>query len=407
MKTAIIKFDNVGKKYFLGRKKKRSIYQSLSNVHQEIKKSFSKEDSSIWALRNIDLTVDQGEVVGLIGRNGAGKTTLLKLLSRITEPSEGEITFQGRVSSILEIGAGFHLELSGHDNIFLNGSILGMTQNEIKDNYHDIVDFSGVGKFIHQPIKHYSSGMYVRLAFAVAAHLKSEILLVDEILAVGDEEFQQKCLGKMDSAAKSGRTLVLVSHNMALIRQLCTRVVIIEKGEIYYNGDVETGIEKYISLNRRLPTNYIVSPQFVFDDLIINKVQLRLQEQINQFFFHCGSSITINIHYLAKKTFRDIAIDIQICDSMNQLVISCNNFYSSDYLVLKNKGIVQCTIPKLPMTQGKYFIHIRINQLEKQIMKADFVAEFEVVEGDYYKTGRIVPFKNKILCENHWKNIEL
>jgi len=206
------------------------------------------EVEEFWALRNVSFQINQGEVLGIIGRNGAGKSTLLKILSRITEPSDGRITLRGRVASLLEVGTGFHPELTGRENIFLNGAILGMTRVETRRKFEEIVDFAGVEKFLDTPVKRYSSGMYVRLAFAVAAHLEPEILIVDEVLAVGDAEFQRKCLGKMhDVATKEKRTVLFVSHNMGAIRHLCTKVCVLNSGGVRFQGDVGDALSFYLS----------------------------------------------------------------------------------------------------------------------------------------------------------------
>jgi lipopolysaccharide transport system ATP-binding protein len=204
-----------------------------------------KQAEQIWALRNINCEIKQGEIVGVIGRNGAGKSTLLKILSRITAPTTGYADVYGRVGSLLEVGTGFHAELTGRENIYLNGSILGMRGAEIDRKFDEIVDFSGTGKFIDTPVKHYSSGMYLRLAFAVAAHLEPEILLVDEVLSVGDLEFQRKCLGKMEDVASQGRTVLFVSHNLAAIKELCESSIVMDKGEISFRGSVVEGLARY------------------------------------------------------------------------------------------------------------------------------------------------------------------
>src|SRR5579862_7003873 len=200
----------------------------------------------LWALRDVSLEIQPGEAIGLIGRNGAGKSTLLKLLSRITLPTEGRIVMRGRVATLLEVGTGFHPELSGRENIFVNGAILGMRRREIESRFDDIVDFSGIERFIDTPVKRYSSGMFVRLAFAIAAHLEPEILLVDEVLAVGDADFQRKCLGKMAEVSEGGRTVVFVSHNMAAVQRLCTRVFVIENGRLALEGSPADAVAAYL-----------------------------------------------------------------------------------------------------------------------------------------------------------------
>jgi lipopolysaccharide transport system ATP-binding protein len=225
-----------------------SIAGTFSPERRRQKKEARAEESSFWALKDISFDIKHGEVVGLIGRNGAGKSTLLKVLSRITEPTLGCADIYGRVGTLLEVGTGFHAELTGRENIFLNGAILGMAKEDIRKNFDEMVAFAEVEKFLDTPVKHYSTGMYLRLAFAVAAHLNPDILLVDEVLAVGDMAFQKKCLGKMDSVAREGRTIVFVSHNMGAVRSLCTRGVVLNGGEVYSSGDISSSIEDYYKL---------------------------------------------------------------------------------------------------------------------------------------------------------------
>ena len=241
MSNIAIKAENLSKKYSLGKTKTDSIYGSIANLF-----SSKKEENSFWALENLTFEIKYGNAVGIIGRNGAGKSTLLKVLSRITQPTRGRFTIEGRVSSLLEVGTGFHPELSGRENIFLNGTILGMSRSEIKSKLDEIVSFSGVEKFLDTPVKHYSSGMYVRLAFAVAAHLEPEILIIDEVLAVGDAQFQKKCLGKMKEVTGEGRTVLFVSHNMQAVEQLCTSGILLDKGSLkMQSNNVRDVIKNY------------------------------------------------------------------------------------------------------------------------------------------------------------------
>ena len=254
-----IKIENAGKKYIISRRNEDRLYDVmagfLSRTAKRIIHPFtrikSQEDENFWALRNVSFSVEEGERLALIGRNGAGKSTLLKLISRITSPTEGRISLRGRVSSLLEVGTGFHPELTGRENIYLNAAILGMRTHEIRRKFDAIVDFSGVEKFIDTPVKRYSSGMYVRLAFAVAAHLDSEILIIDEVLAVGDVEFQKKCLGKMDEISRGeGRTILFVSHNMGAVLQLCSRVICLDGGKMIFDTtNPAEGVKKYLSLS--------------------------------------------------------------------------------------------------------------------------------------------------------------
>ncbi|MDP4261645.1 MAG: ABC transporter ATP-binding protein [Bacteroidota bacterium] len=253
MNDIVIKAENLGKKYMIFHESPER-YSTLRDViHQKTKSLFSKKKQTareeFWALKDINFEVKRGEAVGIIGRNGAGKSTLLKILSRITEPAEGYVEMNGRVSSLLEVGTGFHPELTGRENIFLNGAILGMSRAEIKKKFDDIVDFSGVEKFLDTPVKRYSSGMYLRLAFAVAAHLEPEILIVDEVLAVGDAEFQKKCLGKMDEVSKKeGRTVLFVSHNLGAVQNLCSRGLLLQDGALSFSGDMDKTISRYVSV---------------------------------------------------------------------------------------------------------------------------------------------------------------
>src|SRR5688572_26807668 len=247
MSESVIKVEGLGKKYIIGHQGKEGYKTFRDQIGDNIKTVFSKtkkmlsgrmvvegeEVEDFWALKDISFEVKQGDTLGIIGRNGAGKSTLLKILSRITEPTTGKVILKGRVASLLEVGTGFHPELSGRENIFLNGAILGMSQTEIKRKFDEIVNFSGVEKFLDTPVKRFSSGMYVRLAFSVAAHLEPEILVVDEVLAVGDAEFQKKCLGKMkDVSTNEGRTVLFVSHNMGTILQLCQSCILLQNGMV-------------------------------------------------------------------------------------------------------------------------------------------------------------------------------
>src|SRR5947209_2384927 len=255
MSDTIITVENLSKRYIIGHQRgkddglrhaiERAVRAPLNWVRHGMRAQGAKREE-FWALRDVNLEIKQGEVVGIIGRNGAGKSLLLKILSRITEPTKGRIRIKGRVASLLEVGTGFHQELTGRENIFLNGAILGMTHAEIKRKFDEIVAFAEVERFLDTPVKRYSSGMYVRLAFAVAAHLEPEILIVDEVLAVGDIEFQRKCQGKMDDVASHGRTVLLVSHNTAAVLSLCTRVLYLGNGEVRSDGKTEEVVSHYL-----------------------------------------------------------------------------------------------------------------------------------------------------------------
>jgi lipopolysaccharide transport system ATP-binding protein len=316
--SVVIKVENISKQYRLGDvgtgalahdinkwwhkvRGKENPYLKIGEANDRATKG---ESDYVWALKDINFEVKQGEVLGIIGRNGAGKSTLLKILSKTTTPTTGSIKIKGRIASLLEVGTGFHPELSGRENIFLNGAILGMTKQEIKSKFDEIVDFAGVERYIDTPVKRYSSGMYVRLAFGVAAHLEPEILIVDEVLAVGDAEFQKKALGKMkDGREKAGRTVLFVSHNMGTIAQLCNRSVLLANGKVQISGDTNKVIENYMKSNINGQLNYyqieetkkktnecffesikiidkegVLSDQFLFDDAIKVKLKITIHE---------------------------------------------------------------------------------------------------------------------------------
>ena len=263
MSDTIITVENLSKSYLVGHRAGQSErYTALRDVLVREARNFTRkavdvfrgrqiiqgdEVEEFWALKDVNFEVKEGEVVGIIGHNGAGKSTLLKILSRITEPTTGRITLGGRTASLLEVGTGFHPELTGRENIFLNGAILGMTQKEIRAKFDEIVSFSGIERFVDTPVKHFSTGMYVRLAFAVAAHLDPEILIIDEVLAVGDAEFQKKCLGKMSEIARGGRTILFVSHNLTAVRNLCSHAIVLQNGRATPKEDVQTAIDQYSS----------------------------------------------------------------------------------------------------------------------------------------------------------------
>ncbi len=256
----IIRVENLSKAYRIGQKQQshdtlfgkmadmvKAPFRNLKNLRSLTRFDGAEDPTVHWALKDIDFTVNEGEVLGIIGHNGAGKSTLLKILSRVTEPTTGRITIHGRVGALLEVGTGFHPELTGRENIYMNGTILGMTKKEIDRKLDEIVDFSGVEKYIDTPVKFYSSGMKVRLGFAVAAHLDPEILIIDEVLAVGDVEFQRKCLGKMEDVSRSGRTVLFVSHNMGAVRSLCKRGMVLDHGKIQFLGGVDDAVGHYVS----------------------------------------------------------------------------------------------------------------------------------------------------------------
>jgi lipopolysaccharide transport system ATP-binding protein len=349
----------------------------------------------IWALKDVSFEIKRGEVVGIIGSNGAGKTTLLKILSRITEPTEGYAEIHGRVGSLLEVGTGFHPELTGRENIYLNGAILGMKKAEIVNKFEEIMDFAQIEKFIDTPVKHYSSGMYVRLAFAVAAHLEPEILLVDEVLAVGDAQFQRKCLGKMDEVATAGRTVLFVSHNLAAVENLCKRVLLVDKGKVAMSGDAYTVVNRYlqqvtssaekdISLvehKDRSGDGRIRLISFHLEDIEGNKVSVARSgmDVVFAFGFQCQEG----------ETPRNVDIGFSIHSERDQTLFVLYSSYTGQVFdKLPTVGIFRCHIPNLPLHSGRYRVGARVTIGQEE---ADWprggVGHLEVAEGDFYGTG--------------------
>ncbi len=320
----------------------------------------SSSDDRIWALRDVSFEVQQGEVLGIIGRNGAGKSTLLKILSRVTAPTSGAVKVKGRIASLLEVGTGFHPELTGRENIYLNGAILGMKRLEIDRKFAEIVDFSGVEKFIDTPVKRYSSGMYVRLAFAVAAHLEPEILVVDEVLAVGDAEFQKKCLGKMGEVAQGGRTVLFVSHNMAAVQSLCDAAIVLSSGVISFQGAVSLAIHTY---NQILFQGDIPRAN---SSVTINS--LILKHPTGQVSFSSTDTLVVQINFVTNIQLANCYMNFVVKDGNGQLIIHTrNDFVGLSNLVFEpGNHNLQITIPRLSLKAGIYSIifSIYVNSID-------------------------------------------
>jgi lipopolysaccharide transport system ATP-binding protein len=345
-------------------------------------------------------------VVGVIGRNGAGKSTLLKILSRITEPTEGEVEIAGRVGSLLEVGTGFHQELTGRENIYLNGAILGMTRREIDRKFDEIVTFSEIGKFLDTPVKHYSSGMRMRLAFAVAAHLEPEILLVDEVLAVGDAAFQRKCLGKIGDIAREGRTVLFVSHQMAAIQKLCSRAVLLEHGRLTIQGDCRQVIDRYLSSIASEPVSSLRERADRKGSGIIRfqSVEFRGDGDKMVTLFQSGATagFVLNFCNSAGATLRNVEIALGIDDIRGQRIALLSNEFSGDYFdeVPTHVTALEVRIPRLPLLPGRYSLSVFawVNGAA-----ADWIANaeyFDVAPGDFYGSGKLPP-EGHLLIEYH------
>lgn len=335
----VIKVENISKAYQLGQfntgtlandlKRKWALFRGKEDpfiqVGETNDRTVKSSSGLVWSLKDINFTANQGDTIGIIGRNGAGKSTLLKLLSQITSPTSGTIRTRGRIASLLEVGTGFHPELSGRDNIFLNGAILGMNKNEIKSKFDEIVDFSGVERYLETPVKRYSSGMYVRLAFAVAAHLESEILIVDEVLAVGDAEFQKKCLGKMNDISHSqGRTILFVSHNLSSIKALCQKGVLLENGLMISEGGIDDVVEKYITTGNKVLDGKIEEdyPRLYYEfKSAFREITLKDSEGIRADLFYYRDVIQMEIVFSVFEKIQNAVIFIMITSLDSTLIV--------------------------------------------------------------------------------------
>ncbi len=338
MSEIILKVENVSKQYRLGQVGTGTITHDLNRWWAKMRgkedpflkigetndRSIKGDSDYVWALQNINFEVNQGEVLGIIGKNGAGKSTLLKILSRVTSPTTGSIKTKGRIASLLEVGTGFHPEMTGRENIYLNGAILGMTKKEIASKMDEIIEFSGCERYIDTPVKRYSSGMTVRLAFAVAAHLDPEILVVDEVLAVGDAEFQKKAIGKMqDMSRDGGRTVLFVSHNMVAVQSLCTRLIVVENGNISYDGNVEQGIREYLNSNKINSSLYKVN-QFITenDDTEFKLLDYKIhQGEVDNYNFLSNENINISFNYIVKNNIQGLRVGFDLIDLSSEVVV--------------------------------------------------------------------------------------
>jgi lipopolysaccharide transport system ATP-binding protein len=376
------------------------------------------QDDLLWALKDISFEIKQGEVVGIIGRNGAGKSTLLKILSRITEPTSGRAIINGRVASLLEVGTGFHAELTGRENIYLNGTILGMTKKEVNKKFDEIVDFAEIEKFIDTPVKHYSSGMYVRLAFAVAAHLEPEILLVDEVLAVGDASFQKKCLGKMKDVATQGRTVLFVSHQMGAVKSLCSRVIEINKGSVIRDGDPETVINGYLGSTPQAFTSERKwdDPRSRPGNDLVRLIALRVLNLSgqSQALYSTSEPIIIETEVELVRHHRALFIGF---DLMNQyrviLFRSCHNHLAETEWPRLRLGYnkLRCALPGNLFNNGVYYVAPRIGlQLLNWIVFDDSEVTFEVqmdhCKSPFWSNSHTISFPGVIAPFLPWRSVE-
>jgi lipopolysaccharide transport system ATP-binding protein len=368
MSNVVLKVENISKQYRLGQLGTGTISHDLNRWFHKVRgkedpylklgaindRSVADGSDYVWSLKDINFEVKQGEVLGIIGKNGAGKSTLLKILSQVTAPTTGKIKVKGRIAALLEVGTGFHPELTGRENIFLNGAILGMTKSEIKSKFDEIVEFSGVAKYLDTPVKRYSSGMMVRLGFAVAAHLEPEILIVDEVLAVGDAEFQKKCLGKMKQVSGEGRTVLFVSHNMLAVKSLCHQGLWLDKGIVKMQGLIENTIDEYLGNSGSVVESFI-----------------EIEKESDGFTVHSisASNNGINGNFNIED---DLTFEISVSSNKNFELININLFFNTveDVLIFatcstaekfsKGKTIYSCTIPKNTLNDNIYSIDLMV-----------------------------------------------
>jgi lipopolysaccharide transport system ATP-binding protein len=344
----------------------------------------------LWALRDVSFAVGRGEVVGVVGRNGAGKSTLLKILSRVTEPTAGRVRIRGRISSLLEVGTGFHPEMTGRENVYLNGTILGMTKREIDRKFGEIAEFSGVERFLDTPVKRYSSGQRVRLAFAVAAHLEPEVLIVDEVLAVGDQEFQRKCMGKMRDVASagSGRTVLFVSHNMAAVRNLCGRVVMLEGGRVHFDGDVEAGIEAYLDPARRAREDEDAGPLGKY----LRAVRVLDPEGQPVHSLPTGEALVVEIDLDPGPghALHDVLVGFSfLTPGGDALAHFGNNLKHGPIPVVDRPMTFRCLVPSVTLAPGEFFIRAALAEGPQLLEAHDGAARLTMVESDFFGSGRI------------------
>ena len=411
MSDIAISVENLSKRYNIGARQYRHdtlrdvLSAAVKGLNPLKRKRTDGDEETIWALKDVSFKVKRGEVLGIIGRNGAGKSTLLKILSRITEPTSGRAIINGRVGSLLEVGTGFHPELTGRENIYLNGAILGMHRVEIDRKFDEIVAFSEIEKFLDTPVKRYSSGMYVRLAFAVAAHLDPEILLVDEVLAVGDIAFQKKCLGRMEEVSKAGRTVLMVSHNMIAVKELCRRSILLSDSTIEYDGLTEDTVTHYqetiIKLIQDTETKSRVDR---IGDGTVRINAITITDEMGSPYITTGSRLRISIGYNSRGSLFNQHFLIGIYDQNNVGVLFFDSSTSSTLPeTLPSKGFITCLTESIPLTPRRYFLNIAIKKTD--LIHADYIkhaAYFDVLTDNTYGSTKALPPHILIETRHEW-----
>ena len=430
MSNTILKIEKLSKQYRLGQVGTGTLVDDLKRWWFKI---LDKEDpflkigdvndqrikgvsDYVWAIKDLSFKVKKGEVLGIIGKNGAGKSTLLKILSKITSPTTGSIKSRGRIASLLEVGTGFHGEMTGKENVYLNGAILGMTKKEISKKYNEIVEFSGCERYIDTPVKRYSSGMTVRLAFAVAAFLEPDILIIDEVLAVGDAEFQKKAIGKMqDIANGEGRTVLFVSHDMAAVQNLCTELLVLKNGKITYQGSVTDGVDFYLKGNQNIDNNNLLKIKNRSGDKtslfksVSFSCEYKGRKYLNTNKIYSGSNVFIDIELKNSiKTKRGIYIAMDFVDSRNIPVMNISNEFTKENLYSEGEfSTVRFEIPNFNLRAMNYFVSLWGTSAENSCFDClESCAGIEVIETDFFGTGVIPRAKQHgyLLMQNTSKN---
>ena len=413
--TLALRADSVGKQYRIGRAKERypTVREALARMATAPFRGFRRSGASetFWALRGASFELQQGEVLGIVGRNGAGKSTLLKILSRVTHPTEGYVEIHGRVGSLLEVGTGFHPELTGRENVFLNGAILGMRRQEIARKFDEIVAFAEVEKFIDTPVKRYSSGMYLRLAFAVAAHLEPEVLVVDEVLAVGDAGFQKKCMGKMENVAGEGRTILFVSHNLAAITSLCSRAILLESGQVKMEGSANEVVARYLSDSS--------SSEVTTIDLATHRNRVAAATPVFQAMrmldgdgkpvssFKMGDRVTFEVVVdLGERSLPNPLININIERSGVRVLTLSPYYMSPEPFTLTGTMVLHCAWDTSALAPGSYTIgriSMKTGPSGDRVDTIDHVGGFEIDSVDIYGTGRVCPKESILAPHGAWR----
>lgn len=405
MSELAIKVENISKRYNLLHKQKNESDSLIGDLARSAKNVFRKNkigqtNEDFWALKDINFEINKGDRVGIIGKNGAGKSTLLKILSRIVKPSSGRIEYSGRLAGLLEVGTGFHGDLSGRENIYLNGSILGMTKAEIDSKFDEIVAFSEVEQFLDTPVKRYSSGMYVRLAFAVAAHLDNDILIVDEVLAVGDAAFQDKCIGKISADQSNGKTVLFVSHNIGQIAALCNRGIYLEHGNVVYDGSVHTAIDYYLNKNKLTDASLVTFPDDN-SDYAITELSLENSEKRAIRTFKHDETYAVKVKLTCRKKLADVVIGISITDNRGKRITSMV-LPISDKIELGASKEFTALMPAHLFMPNEFFISIATHIPNVQLFSEHTNAlSFKIIDNgsEFYKYSGDLGY---VFTKNEW-----